>query len=122
MASDGANRPGQPGDDSSREAELSDRLRRLGERLGPVRTGPSAGEKGSLSQSGATVGLARAMRLSTEFVAGVIAGAALGWAVDKLFGTTPWGLIVLLLLGFAAGVLNVMRAAGMLGARRPGSR
>ena len=29
-------------------------------------------------------------------------------------GISPWGLIVFLLLGFAAGVLNVMRAAGVV--------
>jgi len=48
-------------------------------------------------------------------VAGVILGAALGWAVDRWLGTSPWGLIVLLLLGFAAGTLNVMRSAGVAG-------
>jgi ATP synthase protein I len=41
-------------------------------------------------------------------------GAAIGWGLDKLFGISPWGLIVFLLLGFAAGVLNVMRAAGVV--------
>jgi ATP synthase protein I len=60
------------------------------------------------------------MRLSTEFVAGVIAGALLGWLIDRWLGTSPWGLIVLLMLGFAAGVMNVMRAAGMLGGPPPG--
>ncbi|TIS88531.1 MAG: ATP F0F1 synthase subunit I, partial [Mesorhizobium sp.] len=29
-------------------------------------------------------------------------------------GTSPWGLIVFLLLGFGAGVLNVMRSAGVV--------
>ncbi len=51
---------------------------------------------------------------STELVAGVLVGAALGWLADRLLGTSPWGMIVLLLLGFAAGVLNVMRAAGVM--------
>ena len=36
----------------------------------------------------------------------------LGWLVDRLFGTSPWGLIVCLILGFCAGMLNLMRAAG----------
>jgi len=55
------------------------------------------------------------MRLSTEFIAGVIAGAGLGWVVDRLLGTSPWGFIILLLLGFVAGIMNAMRSAGMLG-------
>ena len=44
-------------------------------------------------------------------------GAMLGWLLDRWLGTSPWGLIVFLLLGFAAGVLNVMRAAGVVNDR-----
>ncbi|HKS84427.1 MAG TPA: AtpZ/AtpI family protein, partial [Pseudolabrys sp.] len=50
----------------------------------------------------------------TELVAGVLVGAAVGWLLDRWLGTSPWGLIVFFLLGFAAGVLNVMRAAGVV--------
>ena len=38
----------------------------------------------------------------------------IGWLLDRWLGISPWGLIVFLLLGFAAGVLNVMRAAGVI--------
>ncbi|MGT2487665.1 AtpZ/AtpI family protein [Methylobacterium oryzae CBMB20] len=48
-------------------------------------------------------------------------GGILGWIVDHVFGTKPWGLIVLLMLGFVAGVYNVMRVSGFAGAR-PGRR
>lgn len=57
------------------------------------------------------------MTLSTEFIAGVVAGGVLGWIVDHSFGTKPWGLIVLLMLGFVAGIYNVMRVSGFAGAR-----
>lgn len=57
------------------------------------------------------------MRLSTEFTAGVIAGGILGWIFDHLLGTTPWGLIVFLMLGFVTGVYNAMRASGFSGRR-----
>jgi ATP synthase protein I len=59
-------------------------------------------------------GYARGFRLSSELVAGVVVGAGLGWGLDRLLGIAPWGLIVFLLLGFAAGVLNVMRSAGVV--------
>lgn len=67
-------------------------------------------------------GFGRAMRLSSEFIGGVAVGAAIGWFIDRLAGTSPWGLIVFLLLGFGAGILNVLRSAGLIAERenRPG--
>lgn len=55
------------------------------------------------------------MRLSTEFIAGVIAGGILGYIVDHLFGSKPWGMIVMLMLGFVTGIYNVMRVSGFSG-------
>jgi ATP synthase protein I len=95
------------------EAALSARLQRLGEGLArqrAVETSKDASENRAATASG----YAKGFRLSSELVAGVIVGAGLGWLVDRWFGITPWGLIVFLLLGFAAGVLNVMRSAGVV--------
>jgi ATP synthase protein I len=50
-------------------------------------------------------------------VAGVVVGGGIGWVFDKGLGTSPWGLIVFLLLGFAAGVYNVIRSAGLTAGR-----
>jgi ATP synthase protein I len=44
-----------------------------------------------------------------------------GWLLDRWLHISPWGLIVFLLLGFAAGVLNVMRAAGLAASRSGGT-
>jgi ATP synthase protein I len=95
------------------EAALSARLRSLGQRLDQV--GPRRNvESGSASRSGADMsGFARGMRLSAELVGGVAIGFIIGWLIDRWLGTSPWGMIVFLLLGFAAGVLNVMRSAGV---------
>ena len=57
--------------------------------------------------------MAVGLRLSSELVAGVIVGALIGWGIDRLLSTSPWGLIVFLLLGFTAGVFNVVRSAGV---------
>jgi ATP synthase protein I len=95
------------------EAALSARLQRLGEGLArqrAVETSKDASENRAATASG----YAKGFRLSSELVAGVIVGAGLGWLLDRWFGITPWGLIVFLLLGFAAGVLNVMRSAGVV--------
>jgi ATP synthase protein I len=57
-------------------------------------------------------GMAQAVKLSSEFIAGVVVGAGLGWGIDQVAGTSPFGMIVFLLLGFCAGVLNVLRTIG----------
>jgi ATP synthase protein I len=57
--------------------------------------------------------MARGFQLSSELIAGVVVGALMGWGFDRLLSTSPFGLIVFVLLGFAAGVLNVIRSAGV---------
>ncbi len=57
-----------------------------------------------------------AFRLSTEMVAGLVAGGVIGWIFDDLLGTKPWGLLTFFFLGMAAGILNVFRTAQKLAA------
>ena len=97
------------------EAALSARLRRLGEGLGQARerSAEPSDEAGGDRATTAS-GYAKGFRLSSELVAGVLVGAGLGWLIDRLLGISPWGFIIFLLLGFAAGVLNVMRSAGVV--------
>jgi ATP synthase protein I len=96
------------------QAALTARLHRLGERLDRIRPGAPA-EQAQAARPGAdSSAMARGFRLSSELVAGVLVGAAIGWLIDRWLGISPWGMIVFLLLGFAAGVLNVMRAAGVV--------
>jgi ATP synthase protein I len=95
------------------EAALSARLKRLGEQLAHTQPGHrSKNDDAERSRSDPSA-IARGFRLSTELVAGVLVGAAIGWLIDRWLGISPWGMIVFLLLGFAAGVLNVIRAAGV---------
>jgi ATP synthase protein I len=110
--SDNPRNSGKRDDRPDDEAALSARLQRLGQRLSKV-SRPS--ENGSSPRQAADMsGLARGFRLSTELVAGVVVGAIIGWLLDRWLGISPWGMIVFLLIGFAAGVLNVMRAAGIV--------
>ena len=57
--------------------------------------------------------MGRGFQLSSELIAGVVVGALIGWGFDRLLSTTPFGMIVFLLLGFTAGVVNVIRSAGV---------
>lgn len=94
------------------EAALSARLKRLGEGLARHRADETSNDAAE-NRAATASGYARGFRLSSELVAGVVVGAGLGWGIDRALGISPWGLLVFLLLGFAAGILNVMRSAGV---------
>lgn len=55
--------------------------------------------------------MGQALRLATELVAGVVVGGFIGWALDRWLGTVPFLMVVFLLLGATAGILNVIRTA-----------
>ncbi len=105
-----------PQESSSEGKELSDRLEKLKTKLDGHDEAKAkwANNPDNPENKHARAGIGQALRLSSEFIAGVVVGAAIGYGVDALFGTSPWGLIIFLLLGFGAAVLNVMRAAGMV--------
>ena len=101
------------------EDDLDRRIRSLDERLGKHRkkTGIKSAdeiesEKPANVSTGA--GFGNAMRLSSEFISAILVGAAIGYGIDWLIGTLPVAMIIFVLLGFVAGVLNVLRAAGEL--------
>ena len=104
--------PGKIGDAPVRDSDLERRRRTLDATLAARR--PAGGIATETSKSRGMAGFGNALRLSSEFIAGILVGAGLGWVIDYWAGTSPWGLIVFLLLGFGAGVLNVLRAAGLV--------
>ena len=92
--------------------DLAGRSRELEAALA-ARRPTRSGEEGRPA-TGGMAGFGQALKLSSEFIAGVAVGAGLGWLIDRVAGTSPWGLIIFLLLGFVAGVLNVLRSAGLV--------
>lgn len=58
--------------------------------------------------------LSQAMKIAIELVVGICVGGFIGKVLDEQLGTKPWLVIVFLILGFAAGMLNVVRAAQRL--------
>ena len=91
------------------DKELENRLSSLEERLSKRRVEKEPAKSSSTS---GMAGFGNAMRLSSEFIAAILVGAGIGYLIDTFAGTTPWAMIILLFLGFVAGVLNVLRASG----------
>ena len=80
---------------------LDDRLRSLDERLGE-RTRIEEGEKTKKPDS---AGYSNAMRLSSEFISAILVGTGIGYLIDWLAGTSPWAMIIFLLLGLLQAFL-----------------
>ena len=100
---------------TSADSDLSARLKSLEGKLDQKRPPASGRDEHPERSSSEPSAMGRAFRMSAEFVAGVAAGGILGWLIDRGLGTRPWGLIVFLMLGFGAGIYNVMRASGFTG-------
>ncbi|MEM9676768.1 MAG: AtpZ/AtpI family protein [Pseudomonadota bacterium] len=90
------------------------RLERLRAKLDAGRKEDAVAKKNEQASAESKKSMAQAFRLSSEFIAGIVVGGGIGYLIDTVFGTSPWGLIVFLLLGFCAAVVNVLRAAGLM--------
>ncbi|MFB9950420.1 AtpZ/AtpI family protein [Rhizobium puerariae] len=97
-----------------RDDGLEERRKRLSADLADRRAEDAAESKRGAQSEESRKGMALGFKLSSEFISAVAVGALLGYMLDRFAGTAPWGMIVLLLLGFCAGVLNVLRAVGMV--------
>ncbi len=100
--SDGREDPtgGPPDDAASFEARLQAARTRRG--LDPE-PGPARLDKSQASALG--VGL----RVGVELVSALVVATAIGWGLDRWFGTMPLMICLFVLLGGAAGVVNVWR-------------
>ena len=80
------------GDDHRDLDELGEKLRQVQE----ARKTKEAIDRptDALPQSGLGIGL----RIGMELVVGVMMGLAIGWFLDRTFGTEPWGLLVFFVL------------------------
>jgi len=99
----------EPDEPASLKA-LGERVERAQRRGQGVRRAQEGGEDQS-SRAGMGLGF----RIGLELVVAVFLGFAIGWAIDRWFGTKPWGLLVFLFLGIGAGMTNVYRVVKGLG-------
>jgi ATP synthase protein I len=100
-------------DEDSHEA-----LKRLDQRLDAF-----DGQRASKAPAEGSVesGVGQGYRLLGEVIGGVLGGIGLGWVVDYFAHTTPFGVVVGLLLGTAASAYAAMKSADrMIRAARKG--
>jgi ATP synthase protein I len=82
-------------------------LNDLDARLRAARGGPD--KKETPRGRGMQSWLGQGLRIGIEMVVSVAFGAGLGYLIDGWAGTAPLFMIVFLFLGFAAGIMNVLR-------------
>ena len=56
-------------------------------------------------------------RLLGQMLGGVLGGIGLGWLVDHFAHTSPWGLVLGLLIGAGLSIYSAVRTASQMGAR-----
>lgn len=100
----GQSDPSQPNDLDAFESKLAAATARR-----DARSGKTESNDNSL--------LGMAWRLSTELLASVLVGMFLGWGIDALFGIAPFGLLIGLGFGIAAGFMSVFRTANAMDAK-----
>ena len=100
-------------DPERKEADLQARLAKLNEALRArnARETERAQKRPPPQASGFAKAISAGLTVLSEFVGAVIVGAGIGWLVDYWTGAKPWGLVVFLGLGAAAGFWNVYRVA-----------
>lgn len=92
----------QGGGGNSPGNSLGDRIAAARKRQGLDRPAPG-------SSDGASSPWGIGLRVGVELVSALMVGLAIGWGLDRWLGTAPWLLIVFVMAGGAAGVLNVYR-------------
>lgn len=60
-------------------------------------------------------GIGLAFRVSIELISAVAVGGGFGWLLDSWLETRPWLMLVFILIGGAAGMLNVYRLSSGYG-------
>ena len=102
--------PGRGNLSPEERAAFERRVKELDSKLDRVRESEVAAKAAGQQTRMSGRGMAYGFRMASELVAAVLVGGLIGFFLDYLLGTSPWLFIVLFLLGFVAGIVNVLRA------------
>lgn len=94
--------PQEPLHEDARIDALEKRLKAAGERE-DKRNRPRI--------SGADANYRSGNRVLADLLGGILGGVVIGFAVDYIAGTSPWGLLVGLFLGIVVAFRNIIRLA-----------
>jgi ATP synthase protein I len=89
-------------------AAFERRVDQLGDKLKRAEAQHDTGRQGGDALQGR--GMAYGFRMSSELVGAIVVGGLIGYGLDRLLGTLPWLFLLFFVLGFAAGILNILRA------------
>jgi ATP synthase protein I len=106
--------------ETDRQDSLEERRVQLGKKLDRVKGEPEGKSAEAIVEERKSY--SQALKISSEFVGAVIVGAMIGYILDMVLPTKPWGLMAFLLLGFCAGIMNVMRVVGVVKSPHPVDR
>jgi ATP synthase protein I len=101
-------KPGRGELSPDERAAFEQRVDKLGDRLKKAKAEHEPGRQGGDTLQGR--GMAYGFRMSSELVGAIVVGGLIGYGLDRWLGTTPWLFLVFFVLGFAAGILNLLRA------------
>ena len=114
MSADGKGQHPEGGEISPEDREaIRKRSAEIGQKLDALQSKKAQRSQADRSATGGSQQSAygAAFKFAAELLVGVVVGGGLGWALDRQFGTAPWLMVLLVIMGFAAGLLNVVRAA-----------
>lgn len=84
-------------------------IRKLNARIDEFKQQHLDPDKKPQVKSAATAHTVTGFQISAELIAGVLVGAGIGYLIDDIFNTRPWGLTVFLIFGGLAGILNIYK-------------
>jgi ATP synthase protein I len=89
-------------------------LKRLDAQLDAVNVQRAARDRKEKFDTGA---IGSGYKLVAELIGGVLGGLGLGWLFDQWAGTSPWGLLLGVLVGTALAMFLISRSAGRMSAQ-----
>lgn len=85
------------------------RLASIDERLAEVRRAEEQRTRLATPSGLTGQGGSQGSRILSALLGAPLGAALIGWLIDRLAGTAPWGLLIMLFLGFGAAISQVIR-------------